>query len=251
MAVIRLIFLGLVVFSLSRCRDSSESFSSYSADPLPETFLRNDIAAYVQFIIVSDTLAKGDSISFDEKGNVVSRINVGGSKSQRFYTYDTLNRLIHEIQRSDIYNEICTRYEEHPKEREIIRYTYFCELPDSTMLPNGTVWKEVIKYDDRLEKIIQRMEIDPNHDTTLVLYTYEGDQLILESMERNGHKAFQKEYFYLDDRLININTTLTGLVDDDDYLSNDTGLIDSTITRREGDTVVIYYKYYHKTPHGD
>ena len=239
MTSIKLILLSLILLALCQCLDKSEIFSTYSVDPMREAFVKNNIAAYVECIIVSDTVAKADSVSFDGRGNIISVIMIDGFKSEEFFTYDSLNRLVHRTELSDIHTEICTRYEPHPIDKEVTKYTYHCEPPDSSLLRT-----EIIKYDDRLEKILQSLEISPSNDSTSTFYVYDGKRLIKELVERNGHKGRETSYFYLDGQLIRINRTLPKAFDDDDFISKTTGLIDSTIIRSPDDTTVIYYKYY-------
>lgn len=241
MRKIHLIYWTLLSLIFGHCKEPGKEFSTFEVNPLKESIVKNKITAYLEYGLIDGKLEMGDSVSFDRQGNIISVINKGGLVNVRHLTYDSLNRLVFETQRSDIFNKLWTRYELNPESQTVVKYVSIGSKGDSV---GKLIQKEFLKFDNYLNKILAKTIVNIDNDTTLIKYEYVGDQIKRESEEINGHKGRVTEYVYKNGKLAQIKRQYHEDFLRIDYVSQKTELIDSTRIKRQDDTMVKYYKYY-------
>lgn len=242
MKKIHVAYLVFFCLALSQCTELPETFSTYEVNPLKKAIVENNVTAYLEYVFVAGKIEKADSVSFDLRGNVNCRIAKGGLVSEQFYTYDSLNRLIFETQRSDIFYKLWTQYELAPEAKLVVKYIRIGNRADSA----GELFhKEILKFDRDLSILLTKTDVNLyTNDTTITKYDYDGDRIVKELEEVNRRRGRVTDYIYENGRLVQIRRQLVSVLLEIDYFSKITGLIDSTSIDREGVTRTLYYKYY-------
>jgi hypothetical protein len=240
------ILLQVSVFgflTLTSCKDTQKTFSVYEVNPLKESLSKNKIKYYIAYEYDEHDWMKGDSVSIDNNGNILSRINKGPGFAEEFYFYyDSLNRVIYETQRSDILTKICTRYELIPERQTVIKYISFCENAKDV---GELVEQIVLAYDNDLDHILYETVVEVStNDTTKTTYEYNDNRIYKESREVDGQKRIMTEYIYDNGRLDKIIYTHRPNYYSTSFISKKTGLIDSTITRQDGIKWLKRYQYF-------
>jgi len=242
----QLIILGLAMSTLTDCSDSFKTFSTYELNPLKEAFVGNNIHAYLEYTVEGKNVEKKDSITLDLNGNIESKINKGWWSSKEYFKYDSLSRVTQANYENCVVDFEKFTYESFPKKGLLVMNTWSIkEKKDNWVL----IEKKLLEFDNDLKKILRKTEINYTDDTTTTEYEYEyKDKKILREIKDGKTNT---EYIYQDDKLIEIKRLLEvmdkyGSFYMTDYISRQTGLIDSTVEKRLTTRTVTYYKYYPK-----
>lgn len=185
-------------------------------------------------------ILKVDSIVLDKAGNTLSRIYKGPYlwSSEKRYVYDSLNRLVEETERSDFFDRKVITYEERPEDKMVIKSVWDVDRSD---LEGQLDSKVTIEYNDELTKIIKETHCWTfPQDTSVYLYDYESDRILRELLKPD---EVMTEYSY-DNGILNSIKSFAPEYSRTDYISQQTGLLDSTVTIKSGNLKVKYYRYF-------
>jgi hypothetical protein len=186
--------------------------------PLSEAFKNNKINGFT-VIQIDDSIKRGDSVLINESGYVIAEIGINKFFSpSRWIKYDSLDRKIEEIQRSDITNHFLISYNVKDDMIEQI-------WEDITGLKDTIPFiKRIHQFDNNL--LIKVFELRSGSEDTLNItsYTY-VDNLIRMDKMITENSVYITSYSYNKDGLLEtINTELNGKKMGSVIISIETGL---------------------------
>jgi len=175
---------------LLQCTDKSKTFLVYEVNPLKDAYAENKVQSYIVYGFSEGRRFTGDSVTLDNSGNI-ERIISTGIKSERRFTYDSLNRRVHECQHSDIHMDIWTTYDDRPEKQMVIKYISNDGDDDG---PGEFNHKETLIFDSSLRQLLKEVEVNlSTRDSTATVFDYDGDKLIRSTRSFNGAGGFHAE----------------------------------------------------------
>ncbi len=228
--ILSLVLIILSLISQSCTSDYPSKIPTIEVNPLRESYIRNSVQGYLTYFKFNDYLELADSVRIDTSGNVISSDKFGGSFRK---DYDLDNNLLRYEYLGCVYSINIFEYNFDRSKNLVEKWRYSVSKEDTVV--RDTTY--ILMNDKMLpEKLFS---LNEDNDTSYIVdYLYLSDTLIwkIES------EFFHIEYKYKEKTLVQINFKDQKKVD---FLSDRTGLIDSTLYY-SGDSSYIaeYYKYF-------
>lgn len=212
-------------------------FPNLNINPLVEAYKLNGVKSYYGVVHGVDYRGeefsiKSDSVNLNRQGLELSYFQLDDflGATRRFYTYDSLNRLVSLKRRSCTYSDYIHTYEFDSKNHQVIQ-NWQLVLSKDTLLDIRRVF--TLAPDN--SKVLAEFDLDGLSDDTLNVVRYKYNENMLTSIEGRGERSVYKynELGVLSS-IEKVPLDEDEVQEDDkksiEYVSTSTGLIDSTIT---------------------
>lgn len=233
------LILFLLVITLINCSPSSEQFATFEVNPVRSAFLTNGIHICEERARIADTLALVSKVEVNDKGNVSRETHPSYllDHTDHTYYYDSLGRKIRLVSEGHVNMEYIITYELFPKKKMVIEHWMFAE--------DQSPYRDyIIKYNDNLALILNRIEINAVSKDTLDYLTYEYDrnQKLLGS--KDDHAIRMTCDYNNSGKLTSIRKINKAGQVEIDFISPATGLVDSAFYENQEKKRVSYFKYF-------
>lgn len=235
------IFLLFLIGSCLCCKKEAVTFPVLDLNPLINSLKKNKVKHYSIYTAFKGSTVYIDSFNVNKEGFVISEVCKNGQFNEEYFTYDSLNRLVEHQFQNDTQFHYKSTYEIDTKRNEVKRYFYYKTNGSFEKKPSNLV---LYKFDKTMSVLLEEIQIYLESKDTIskVDYFYNPKNKIAASKRYNFYDKYETITTYLYEN----DTILKQIIEGGkvQYISSETGLIDS-VKRRFPDEKIIYkYGFY-------
>jgi len=247
MRILYLLLLSIIISCTSTTEDQLDfDYSILESNPLTKQYKRNNITSFLKYQTYNNDSAlikfSFDSVILNSFGNLVESYSFFDDTV--FVTYGLKSRPVKYTYMSKLeQGTFECQYIIIEKDR-VVKQKWM-EVYDGSSIESSN---RIYQLDSNMNKVLAEYMISENDTVVYIKFDYKDTLLLTKELFYKYQKFTRTEYIYDSlNNLIEIREFYEGLLSSIDYISNETGLIDSTI---EGNNYseIYYYDYFKKTP---